>query len=35
MEKKMRMKDVSSISPLGCIIEHRDCAFFFWVECLF
>lgn len=22
MEKKMRMRDVSSISPLGCIIEH-------------
>lgn len=22
MEKKMRMKDISSISPLGCIIEH-------------
>lgn len=30
MEKKMRMKDVSSISPLGCIIEHS-----YWIFIMF
>ena len=30
MEKKLRMRDVSSISPLGCIIEHL-----YWILIMF